>query len=123
MAGAPAAPAINGSLRESQRARILAAYAQTGGNVIAVSDVNVAGGAGTLSVVAVNEIFDPGGNAMITHLNRRSLLVGASALGSTIIVRPTLAADYKLTPNELALVLGTAIQYDVAEVRFAKSMS
>ena len=27
-----------------------------------------------------------------------------------------LAADYKLTPNEVALVLGTAIQYDVAEV-------
>ena len=27
-----------------------------------------------------------------------------------------LAADYKLTPNEIALVLGTAIQYDVAEV-------
>ena len=27
-----------------------------------------------------------------------------------------LAADYKLTPNEIALVLGTAILYDVAEV-------
>src|SRR5580692_407773 len=27
-----------------------------------------------------------------------------------------LAGDYKLTPNEIALVLGTAIQYDVAEV-------
>ena len=27
-----------------------------------------------------------------------------------------LADDYKLTPNEIALVLGTAIQYDVAEV-------
>jgi amidase len=27
-----------------------------------------------------------------------------------------LAADYKLTPNEIALVLGTAIHYDVAEV-------
>ena len=27
-----------------------------------------------------------------------------------------LAADYKLTPNEIALVLGTAIQYDVAQV-------
>lgn len=27
-----------------------------------------------------------------------------------------LAADYKLTANEIALVLGTAIQYDVAEV-------
>jgi len=27
-----------------------------------------------------------------------------------------LAADYKLTPNEIALVLGTAIQYDIAEV-------
>jgi acetamidase/formamidase len=27
-----------------------------------------------------------------------------------------LAADYKLTPNEIALVLGTAIHYDIAEV-------
>jgi amidase len=27
-----------------------------------------------------------------------------------------LADDYKLTPNEIALVLGTAIQYDIAEV-------
>jgi len=27
-----------------------------------------------------------------------------------------LAADYKLTSNEIALVLGTAIQYDVAEI-------
>jgi amidase len=27
-----------------------------------------------------------------------------------------LAADYKLTPNEIALVLGTAIHYDVAEI-------
>ncbi len=27
-----------------------------------------------------------------------------------------LAADYKLTPNEVALVLGTAIRYDIAEV-------
>jgi acetamidase/formamidase len=27
-----------------------------------------------------------------------------------------LSADYKLTPNEIALVLGTAIHYDVAEV-------
>ncbi len=27
-----------------------------------------------------------------------------------------LAADYKLTPNEIAMVLGTAIHYDVAEV-------
>ena len=26
------------------------------------------------------------------------------------------AADYKLTPNEIALVLGTEIQYDIAEV-------
>jgi N-acetylneuraminic acid mutarotase len=30
-----------------------------GGNIIAVSGVNNAGGAGTLSVVAVNEIFEP----------------------------------------------------------------
>src|SRR5260370_3006789 len=35
------------------------------------------------------------GSAMITQFNRRSLLVGASALGSSIIVRPALAADYK----------------------------
>lgn len=27
-----------------------------------------------------------------------------------------LADDYKLTPNEIAIVLGTAIQYQVAEV-------
>ena len=27
-----------------------------------------------------------------------------------------LAADYKLAPNEIALVLGTAIHYDIAEV-------
>src|SRR5258708_11895436 len=32
---------------------------------------------------------------MITEFDRRSLLVGASALGSTIIVKPALAADYK----------------------------
>src|ERR1700682_5109017 len=35
------------------------------------------------------------GKVMITQFNRRSLLVGASALGSTIIVKPALAADYK----------------------------
>src|SRR5260370_12445336 len=35
------------------------------------------------------------GSAMITQFNRRSLLVGASALGSSIIVRPALAADYR----------------------------
>jgi acetamidase/formamidase len=27
-----------------------------------------------------------------------------------------LADDYKLTPNEVAIVLGTAIQYQIAEV-------
>jgi len=32
---------------------------------------------------------------MITQFNRSSLLVGASAFGSTIIVKPALAADYK----------------------------
>src|SRR6202045_2728545 len=34
---------------------------------------------------------------MATQFSRRFLLVGASALGSTILVRPTLAADYKFT--------------------------
>jgi tripartite ATP-independent transporter DctP family solute receptor len=34
---------------------------------------------------------------MVRQLNRRSLLVGASALGSTIIVKPALSANYKFT--------------------------
>src|SRR4030081_1132716 len=44
---------------------------------------------------------------MITQFNRRSLLVGASALGSAIIVKPALAADYKFVQYHNQTVGGT----------------
>ncbi|MEA2893984.1 MAG: hypothetical protein QOI05_4777, partial [Bradyrhizobium sp.] len=44
---------------------------------------------------------------MLTKWTRRSLLAGAAGIGSTIIVRPSLAADYRFSQYHNQAASGT----------------